>query len=213
MFRSPVLGTSLAMNALVSTVMMATLVVGPFYLSRALGLREAAIGLVMSIGPITSALSGVMAGRIVDRLSAPLMTVAGLTLMAAGSFALSMIPAIFGIPGYIAAVLVLSPGYQLFQAANNTAVMMNVSPDERGVISGMLNLSRYLGLITGASVMGAVFALGAATIDITTARPEAVATGMRITFVVAAVLIVAAIVIAVSRALAGILSSRPADVA
>jgi hypothetical protein len=36
---------------------------------------------------------------------------------------------------------------------------------------------------------------------------------MRITFVVAAVLIVAAIVIAVSRALAGILSSRPADVA
>ncbi len=213
MFRSPVLGTSLAMNALVSTVMMATLVVGPFYLSRALGLREAVIGLVMSIGPITSALSGVMAGRIVDRLSAPLMTVAGLTLMAAGSFALSVIPAIFGIPGYIAAVLVLSPGYQLFQAANNTAVMINVSPDERGVISGMLNLSRYLGLITGASVMGAVFALGAATIDITTARPEAVATGMRITFVVAAVLIVAAIVIAVSRALAGILSSRPADVA
>ena len=32
---------SLAMNALVSTVMMATLVVGPFYLARALGLDAA----------------------------------------------------------------------------------------------------------------------------------------------------------------------------
>jgi hypothetical protein len=58
--------------------------------------------------------------------------------------------------------------------------------DQRGVISGMLNLSRNLGLITGASVMGAVFALASATTDITTARPEAVARGMRITFAVAA---------------------------
>jgi hypothetical protein len=34
-------------------------------------------------------------------------------------------------------------------------------------MSGMLNLSRNFGLITGASVMGAVFALASATIDIT----------------------------------------------
>ena len=60
----------------------------------------------------------------------------------------------------------------------------------------MLNPSRNLGLITGASVMGAVFALASATIDITTARPEAVAIGMRITFAVAAIVIVCATVIA-----------------
>ena len=53
----------------------------------------------------------------------------------------------------------------------------------------MLNLSRNLGLITGASVMGAVFALASGTSDITTASPDAVATGMRITFLVAAGLI------------------------
>jgi hypothetical protein len=70
--------------------------------------------------------------------------------------------------------------------------MADIRPDQRGVISGMLNLARNLGLITGASVMGAVFALASATFDITTARPEAVATGMRITFAVAAMLIVTA---------------------
>ncbi|MGH7929414.1 MAG: hypothetical protein ACREQV_16615, partial [Candidatus Binatia bacterium] len=59
-----------------------------------------------------------------------------------------------------------------------------------------LNLSRNLGLITGASVMGTVFALGSATTDIMTARPEAVAAGMRTTFAVAAVLIVVALAIA-----------------
>jgi hypothetical protein len=41
MFRNLVLSSSLAMSMLVSTVMMATLVVGPFYLSRALGLDAA----------------------------------------------------------------------------------------------------------------------------------------------------------------------------
>ena len=75
--------------------------------------------------------------------------------------------------------------------------MTDVGPDQRGVISGMLNLSRNLGLITGASVMGAVFALASATSGITTASPAAVAAGMRITFAVATALIVVALVFAV----------------
>ena len=203
MFRDPALDASLAMNALVSTVMMATLVVGPFYLSGALELDAALVGIVMSIGPIISILSGIPAGRIVDRFGTPFTVIVGLIEMAAGSFALSVLPGIFGIAGYIAAIVVLTPGYQLFQAANNTAAMTDIRPEQRGVISGMLNLSRNLGLITGASVMGAVFALASATVDITAANPEAVATGLRITFAVAALLIVVALVIAVgSRALA-----------
>lgn len=108
-----------------------------------------------------------------------------------------------GIFGYIAPIAVMTASYALFQTANNTAVMTDISQNQRGVISGMLNLSRNLGLITGASVMGAVFAFASATTDITTARPEAVASGMRITFAVAAILIVASLVIAVgNRALA-----------
>jgi len=210
MFRDAVLSASLAMSALVSTVLMATLVVGPFYLSRALGLDAALVGLVLSVGPLVVALTGVPAGRIVDRLGAQRMTVVGLIGIAAGSFILSMLPATIGIPGYIAPIVVITVGYALFQTANNTAVMADIPPDRRGVISGLLNLSRNLGLITGASVMGAVFALASATIDITTAQPAAVATGMRITFAVAGVLIVAALAIAVaSRALA---MRRPGDV-
>jgi EmrB/QacA subfamily drug resistance transporter len=197
MFRDPVLSASLAMSALVSTVMMATLVVGPFYLSRSLGLDAALVGLVVSVGPLVAALTGVPAGRLADRFGAQRMTIVGLFGIAAGSFILSMMPATLGISGYIAPMVVITVGYALFQTANNTAVMTDIRPDQRGVISGMLNLSRNLGLITGASAMGAVFALASATIDITTARPEAVATGMRITFAVAAILIVVGLAIAV----------------
>jgi EmrB/QacA subfamily drug resistance transporter len=201
--RDPVLSASLAMSALVSTVMMATLVVGPFYLSRALGLDAALVGIVLSIGPLVAALTGVPAGRIADRFGAQRMTLVGLIGIAAGSFILAMKPATLGISGYIAPIAVITVGYALFQTANNTAVMTDIRQDQRGAVSGMLNLSRNLGLITGASVMGAVFALASATIDITTARPEAVAAGMRITFAVAAIVIVVALAIAVgSRALA-----------
>ena len=51
-------------------------------------------------------------------------------------------------------------GYALFQAANNTAVMNGAAKDLRGVTSALLGLSRNLGLILGASAMGALFALG-----------------------------------------------------
>jgi EmrB/QacA subfamily drug resistance transporter len=197
MFRDPVLGASLAMSVLVSTVLMATLVVGPFYLSRALGLDAALVGLVLSVGALVVALTGVPAGRIADRFGAQRMTIVGLIGIAAGSFILSMLPAALGIPGYIAPIAVITVGYALFQTANNTAVMTDISPDQRGVISGVLNLSRNLGLITGASVMGAVFALGSGTIDIASAEPEAVATGMRITFAVAGVLIVVGLAVVV----------------
>ncbi len=196
MFRNPVLSAGFAMSTLVTTVVMATLVVGPFYLSGALALDAARIGLVMSSGPIVAALTGVPAGRIVDRFGAHRMSIAGLVGMAVGASTLPMLPTRFGVPGYIAPLVVITAGYALFQAANNTAVMTNIRPDQRGVISGMLNLSRNLGLITGASAMGAVFALASATTDIATARPEAVATGMRITFAVAAGLIVVALAIA-----------------
>ena len=203
MFGDPVLSASLATSALVSTVLMATLVVGPFYLSRALGLDAALVGLVMSVGPLVAALTGVPAGRVADRFGAQRVTIVGLTGIAAGSFMLSVTPATLGITGYIAPIVVVTAGYALFQTANNTAVMADVRPDRRGVVSGLLNLSRNLGLITGASVMGAVFALASATIDITTARPEAVTAGMRTTFAVAAMLIVVALAVAVgSRALA-----------
>jgi len=198
MFRDPVLSASLAMSALVSTVLMATLVVGPFYLSGALGLEAAVVGIVLSVGPLVVALTGVPAGRIVDRFGAQRMTIAGLIAIAAGSFILAVLPATLGIPGYIAPIVVITLGYALFQTSNNTAVMTDVRPDQRGIVSGVLNLSRNLGLITGASVMGAVFALASATSDIATTRPAAVATGMRMTFAVAGVLIVGALVLAIA---------------
>jgi EmrB/QacA subfamily drug resistance transporter len=203
LFRDPLLSGSLAMSALVSTVMMATLVVGPFYLSDGLGLDAARVGLALAVGPFVAALTATPAGRFADHFGAQRMTVLGLAGMAAACLLLSVLPERLGIGGYIAPLAVLTMGYALFQTANNTAVMTDVPSNQRGVIAGMLNLSRNLGLITGASAMGAVFVFASATSDITTAHPQAVASGMRVTFAVALALVAAALAIALaSRALA-----------
>jgi MFS family permease len=199
LFGDAVLRAGLAMSALVATVMMATLVVGPFYLARALALDPAAVGLTVSVGPVVAALAGIPAGRLTDRIGAPRMTVLGLAALTAGCLVLAALPTTLGVAGYLGPLVVITAGYASFQTANNTDVMADVPADRRGVISGMLNLSRNLGLVTGAAAMGAVFARASGAPDITTAHPAAVATGMRVTFALAAALIAGALLIALGR--------------
>ena len=197
MFRQRVLSAGFVMSALVTTVVMATLVVGPFYLASAFALDAARVGLVMSCGPLVAALSGVPAGRLVDRLGAQRMTLAGLCMMAVGAFVLPVLSSRLAVPGYVGALAIITSGFALFQAANNTAVMTASSADQRGLVSGLLNLSRNLGLITGASFMGAVFAFGAATSDFKTLAPQAAASGLTVTFAVAGGFVVAALLVAI----------------
>src|SRR3546814_5735048 len=93
--------------------MMSTLVVGPCYLSRSLGLDAALVGLVLSVGPLVAALTGVPAGRLVDRFGAQRMTIVGLIGVAAGSLILSIVPAALGIPGYVAPIALVTIGYAI----------------------------------------------------------------------------------------------------
>lgn len=192
----PGLRAGLATSLLVSTVMMATLVVGPFHLMDALGLDPVQVGLAMSVGPATAALSGVPAGRLVDRFGAHRVMLVGLGGLAAGCSAMAVMPLAAGVPGYLLPIVLTTAGYSLFQAANNTAVMAEVASERRGVVSGLLHLSRNLGLVTGAAALGAVFAAASGTQQTAGTPADAVAQGTRTTFAVGAVLIAVAIVVA-----------------
>ncbi|MES2978534.1 MAG: MFS transporter [Pseudomonadota bacterium] len=195
LFRDRSLNASLGSSALVATVMMATLVVGPFYLSGALGLAPAGVGMALSIGPLAVAFTGVPAGHLVDRIGAARMTLAGLIAMAGGCALLAVLPLSSGVAGYVLPMVAVTIGYGVFQTANNTSVMAGIPADRRGVISGMLNLSRNLGLITGASVMGAVFALASGSGPVTAANGQQIAAGMQATYTVAGLLVGVAILL------------------
>lgn len=190
MFRDRALSANLLATALVATVLMTTLVAGPFYLAQALQLDAARSGLVLSVGPLVAALCGVPAGRLVDRLGSEATAARGLMAIFAGTAGLAFALPHGGVGGYLAGIVTITAGYSFFQTANNASVLAKASSSDRGAISGLLSLMRNIGLITGASVMSAVYAFAAGT----AAKPIVAAVlGMKTTLAVASCLVLAAI--------------------
>lgn len=197
MIRLSLLGTApvaagLTSIALVSAIVMTTLVVGPFYLSGGLGLDAAGTGLVMSVGPTVAALVGFPAGRMVDRLGSNQAARMGLLLLIAGTAAMTVLPSWLEVSGYVASLVLITSGYGLFQAASNTAVMTGAAKDQRGVLSALLALARNVGLVTGASVMGTLFAIGSGPSGPTAGGGQA---GLQLVFIVALAMAIAALVV------------------
>ncbi|API60263.1 hypothetical protein BSL82_13995 [Tardibacter chloracetimidivorans] len=198
MFRDPSLCGNLGMSVIGSTVIMATLVVGPFYLIDGLQMTPAQAGLALSVGPVISAVGGVPIGRLVDRLGIVAMSLAGLAIMAAGAAGLAFSEGIVGLPRFIGSLIVVMGGYGVFQISNNAAVMAKSSSATRGTFAGLMNLSRNIGLVTGASVMASIFS---ATAHGTNGELPIVldaAHGLKTTFAVAAGLATLAVAIGLS---------------
>lgn len=196
-WRDAALRGGLLTNVCVTAVMMAFFVIAPFYLSGALGLADIALGAAMAISPSISVVCGLAAGRVVDRLGAPRMVTAGIASMLVGCCGLAYLPSVWGLAGFIVPLFCFTPGYQLFLAANSTAVMTAARSTERGVTSGMLSLSRGFGFITGTAVLGSVFASCAS--HIVTGNASAAASGMRLMLLVGAGMLVLALVVSLRR--------------
>ncbi len=186
----PTIASGLIASGLVSAVIMSTIVVGPYYLAQALHLNAIQAGLVLSVGPIVVAAIGFPAGRLADRFGAQTIQKLGLVQVGLGCLVMASIPWQWGIVGYIAALAIVTSGYAFFQTANNALVMATAHNEDRGLVSGGLNLSRNLGLITGTSVMGAIYSAAASTGDATVAS----SLGLRATFTVGMALALSALI-------------------
>ena len=186
---------NLMVNLLVAAVMMSTLVIGPFYLSLGLNLDQIQVGLIMGIGPVVAILSGIPSGRLVDSWGSRYIVITGLIFLIIGSSMLAILPKLMGISGYIMPIIILTSGYHLFQAANNTMTLADVPKARQGIVSGLLSLSRNMGLIIGASVMGAIFSFGVGTNQLTQATALAIIDGMQLTFICAGALMVVGLLI------------------
>ncbi len=113
--------------------------------------------------------------------------VIGLIGIMVGAALMTVLPVWLGVLGYSCSLVLVTAGYALFQAANNTTVMDRAPNDRRGVISALLGLARNLGLITGASAMGAVFAFGSRGVEVLGLDADG-QSGLQLTYAFAAVL-------------------------
>ncbi len=193
LLRSTHLCLSFVMNAIVSAVMMGMLVVGPFFLIDGLGQTTAQMGLAMSVGPIASALSGMSAGRLTERVGAGRAVLLGALAMTVATAAMAGLPYLFGLIGFILAFIMLAPSYQVFLAALNTAVMEKAAEQDRGVTAGVLNLSRNFGFILGAGTTSTIFWSLAGSENIVGDQAHRISYAMAGTFAACCVLVCGAV--------------------
>ncbi|WP_165423024.1 MFS transporter [Ktedonosporobacter rubrisoli] len=202
LFRNALLSGSLIMSVLVYTVMMCTILLLPFFLEKVEHLPAQAIDILMAVGPLITATFSVPAGWLADRLGTRIVMILGLLCMVLGCLYMATITLEADIVGFVARIAVINFGLALFQTPNNTTVMEVAQATQRGLASGLLSLARTLGLSTGASLMGAVFAAlvmqaAGAVPDINAAPAIAFARGIQGTFSLASIFIVAALVLAI----------------
>jgi MFS family permease len=196
--RDPQLASGLIAGALAASVVMAALVVGPFYLTYGLHQDAARVGLILSIGPVVAALAGVPAGRLTDRFGAAKVGAGGLGLMAGGCAALALLPLSLGVPGYVMPIAATTLGFALFQTANNSLVMGRAPGAQRGSAAGLLTLFRNAGLIAGASGGALLFASALAGQAPAAATPQDVGAAVRLSFAAAAAAVALALAISLA---------------
>ncbi len=189
-FRQHLRNLTLAAGFVVDAIAMSTLLIGPFYLTYALALSPLEVGLLMSVGPLTAACSGYPAGKLVDRLGVKNMMFFGLTLMSLGAFCFAYLPVLFGVYGYIAALLIMTPGRQFFLNANHSYVMNSVCEQDKGLASGMLNLTKNLGLMTGAALITGLFSALLHNTTMAEASPEQLGFALSTCFTLSAAVLV-----------------------
>ncbi|PYI38700.1 MFS transporter [Arthrobacter psychrolactophilus] len=186
---------ALALNFCGSFMMMTFTIIPPFYLTQGPGLDMGRMGLAMAVGPVVAILTGVFAGRWVDRWGSPRMTGTGLATMTVAALGFAVLVPIWGVIAFLVTAALLTAGNQMFMAGNNTAVMSRAGAAQQGTVSGMMTLARNLGFITATAVMALAFN----TATTSMAGPDGAAMGMTACFGLATVMGVLAVSLSLSK--------------
>ena len=196
--------------------MLALFAVGfllPFYFEALNGYGTLRSGLLLTPLPLTLAVVAPLSGTLADRVGSRWLAPIGLALAGAGLLLLSRLAPVSSILFLIISLIVTGIGQGLFQSPNTRAIMGAAPPEEQGVASGTLAISRVIGQCLSVAVAGAVFtgfgaaeagsalAAGRGTLSIEQVGmlQQTFIKGLHAAFVVCAVFAAAGVVTALSR--------------
>ncbi len=149
------------MSIVTSTVsfsaQMLAFVTLPFLFQSVMGRSAFETGLLMTPWPLALGVIAPVAGRLADRMRAGLIGGIGLTIFAAGLFALSRLQSDARTVDIAWRMALCGIGFGLFQSPNNRTIVGSAPRNRSGAAGGMLATARLLGQTTGAVVVGASF--------------------------------------------------------
>ena len=197
LFANMRLTASLATGFFTFVTVSAFFLLMPFYLEGVLGLPTRQMGLVMAAGPFALGIVAPLAGNLSDRVGVRRIAMTGLVILTLAYLRLSGLSEDSSIPAYLALAIPIGIGMGIFQSPNNVAIMSSVPPRYLGTGSGLLNITRLLGQITGAAALGTLWAARVRSYEggqlppggVTSASPAAQVAGLGDTFLVAGCLL------------------------
>jgi DHA2 family multidrug resistance protein-like MFS transporter len=172
LLRIPIFGLSIATSIVSFAAQMMAFVGLPFYFQTVLGKSAVMTGLLMTPWPVAVGVAAPLAGRLADRYRAGALGGIGLTVMAAGLLALSLVRPGAADLDIAWRMALCGLGFGFFQSPNNRAMLTSAPLHRSGAAGGALATARLLGQTAGA-VTTAVFFHLAGTHAATTALATA----------------------------------------
>lgn len=160
LLRMPVFSLAVLTSSCSYTAQILAYVSLPFLFERVLQMTPVQSGLLITPWPLTTAIAAQLAGRLVVRYPAAVLSSLGLGILAAGLVLMVFLPAE---PAYwqIAWRMALcGVGFGLFQTPNNTAMMTTGPASRSGAASGMNAVARFAGWTLGSALVTLLFGLG-----------------------------------------------------
>ncbi|MBX9947268.1 MAG: MFS transporter [Reyranella sp.] len=170
------------LNVLANLAGFAILLLTPYYLVNTLGLSVAASGLVLTLTFAGGIASASLAAAIVRRIGQRPAAFAGIVVEVLALLALGRGGADTPVLLVALPLLALGLGQGLLTVAYTDIVTATLARRDRGVAGSLALLTRTLGIVSGATVLTALHATGAAGL----AGPEAFLAGYRFAFTTAA---------------------------
>ncbi|MDR0846883.1 MAG: MFS transporter [Lactobacillales bacterium] len=201
MFKNRNFSHGLFAGVLLFTALFFNNLIFPFYLQETNHITEMHAGILMMIFPMSMVVFAPISGMLTDKLNPRALTQFGLALVIAGFSMYCIFGLKISIPLFVVAALLQGCGNAFFSTPNNTIVMSSVEPQDYGIASSLLALSRNLGSTIGSVVAtSALFGamslfLGHSTKTYIEDRPDVFVNGMRVAFIIAAAISIAALVL------------------
>lgn len=129
----------------------------PFYLESLRGYSALFSGILYLPMPLATMCTAPISGGLSDRYGSRYLSAAGALIMSSGLLMLSFLGAGTSSLYIILSMIVTGFGFGIFQTPNNSAIMGNVPPQNRGIASGTLATMRNTGMVMGVAVSGALF--------------------------------------------------------
>ncbi|MCH3917331.1 MAG: MFS transporter [Spirochaetia bacterium] len=185
-FHNIIFSASLGISVILYLVINGYGFIMPYYLEQAKGLTAAAAGSLMMAGPVGCAVLTPVSSIMSKRIGNIKVMELGMLMLVIGMIALSSLAEGTSLPLIVIELFFTNGSLAFFQTPNNAFIMSMAKPGQRGVISGLLNLSRTMGQASGTTIIGAFFFLFAQTPSIHTAPSENIVAGIHGAFIIAA---------------------------